>query len=187
MTRHLITAIVFGLTSTSAFAQSERPVELSASYLTMGGTMHGWSAEASKVLTPHVAVLFEVDRLTGADCAGCEPVYHDLGLLGGVRFNWLRGGRFTPSVQMLAGMLHSKSEPYYADLIFGPSHYEESETVDYFALQPGVGFTVMVTPRVGLRMQSDLQFAIPDQSEYEGFSIFPRVTVGAVFRLGRGR
>jgi hypothetical protein len=36
-------------------------------------------------------------------------------------------------------------------------------------------------------MQTDLQFAIPDQSEYEGLSIFPRVTVGAVVRLGGGR
>ena len=139
------------------------------------------------MLTPHVAVLFEVDRSTGADCGGCEPVYHDLGVLGGVRFNWLRDRRVTPSVQLLAGMLHSRSDPYYADLIFGPPYYEESETVNYFAIQPGAGFTVMVTPRVGLRMQTDLQFAIPDQSEYEGFSIFPRVTVGAVVRLGGGR
>lgn len=70
---------------------------------------------------------------------------------------------------------------------FGPPYYEEGETVDYVAIQPGVGFTVMVTPRVGLRMQTDLQFAIPDQSEYEGLSIFPRVTVGVVVRLGGGR
>jgi hypothetical protein len=45
----------------------------------------------------------------------------------------------------------------------------------------------MMTPRVGLRMQTDLQFAVPDQSEYEGMTVFPRVTIGAVFRLGRGR
>jgi len=40
---------------------------------------------------------------------------------------------------------------------------------------------------VGFKMQTDLQFGIPDQSEYEGFSVFPRVTVGAVFRLGGRR
>ena len=67
-------------------------------------------------------------------------------MLGGVRYNWLRGGRFSPSAHVLAGVLHSKSDPYYADLIFGPPYYEESETVDYVAIQPGVGFTVMVTP-----------------------------------------
>jgi hypothetical protein len=187
MTRYVTMTIVFVLASTSAFAQDERPFEVAGGYLSVGGTMHGWSAEVSKAITPHLAVLFEVDRSTGADCAGCEPVYHDLGVLGGVRFNWLRGGRFSPSVQVLTGVLHSKSDPYYADLIFGPPYYEEGETVDYFAVQPGVGFTVMMTPRVGLRMQTDLQFAIPNQSEYEGLSIFPRVTVGAVVRLGRGR
>ena len=139
------------------------------------------------MLTPHLAVLLEVDQSVGADCSGCEPVYHDRAVLGGARYSWLRAGRFTPSVQMLAGVLHSRSDPYHADMIFGPRSYVESETVDYFAVQPGAGFTVMVTPRVGLRMQTDLQVAIPNQSEYEGFSIFPRVTVGAVFRLGSGR
>jgi hypothetical protein len=179
--------LVVVLTSVPAFAQSERPIELSASYINVMGTMHGWSAEVSKTLTPHLAVLLEVDRSTGTDCAGCEPVYHDLGVLGGVRYSWLRGGRFTPSMQMLAGVLHSKSDPYYADLIFGPPYLEEGETINYFALQPGVGFTVMLTPRVGVKMQTDLQFAIPDQSAYEGFSAFPRVTIGAVFRLGGRR
>ena len=187
MTRYVMMTIVLVLASTSAFAQDERPFEVAGGYLSVGGTMHGWSAEVSKAITPHLAVLFEVDRSIGADCAGCEPVYHDLGVLGGVRYNWLRGGRFSPSMHVLAGVLHSKSDSYYADLIFGPPYYEEGETVDYFAIQPGVGFTVMVTPRVGLRMQTDLQFAIPDQSEYEGLSIFHRVTVGAVVRLGGGR
>ena len=186
MTRYVMMTMVLVLASTSAFAQDERPLEVAGGYLSVG-MMHGWSGEVSKAITPHLAVLFEVDRSTGTDCVGCQPLYHDLGALGGVRYNWLRGGRFSPSMQVLAGMLHSKSDPYYADLIFGPPYYEEGETVDYFAIQPGVGFTVMVTPRVGLRMQTDLQFAIPDQSEYEGLSIFPRVTVGAVVRLGGGR
>ena len=41
MTKCLMTTIVLVLTSMPAFAQGERPVELSASYLTVGGTMHG--------------------------------------------------------------------------------------------------------------------------------------------------
>jgi hypothetical protein len=180
-------AIVLLLTSTPAFAQTPRPIEIGGSYLTVGGTMHGWSVDVSKWLTPHLAVVLEVDRSVGADCRGCEPVYHDRAVLGGARFSWLRAGRLTPSVQVLGGVLQSRSDPYYADLIFGPPSYVERETVNYFAVQPGAGLTVMVTPRLGVRMQTDLQVAIPNQSEYEGFSIFPRVTVGAVFRLGRGR
>lgn len=187
MTRCLTVTIVLALIAMPAFAQGQGPVEISASYLNVGGTMHGWSADVSKMVTPHLTVLLEVDQSNGADCRGCEPVYHDLAVLGGVRYSWRRGGRFTPSLQMLGGVLHSRSDPYYADLIFAPPYYTASETADYFALQPGAGLTVMVTPRVGVRMQTDLQFAIPNQSEYEGFSVFPRVAVGAVFRLGRGR
>jgi hypothetical protein len=43
MTTCLMTTIVLVLTSMPAFAQGERPVELSAFYLTVGGTMHGRS------------------------------------------------------------------------------------------------------------------------------------------------
>ena len=42
----------------------------------------------------------------------------------------------------------------------------------------------MVTPRVGIRTQADLQLAIPNQSQYEGMTAFPRVTIGGVFRFG---
>jgi hypothetical protein len=36
-------------------------------------------------------------------------------------------------------------------LIFGPRFFEEGYTVNYFAIQPGGGVTVMLTPRVGIR------------------------------------
>ena len=42
----------------------------------------------------------------------------------------------------------------------------------YFALQPGGGLDLKVTPRFGIRTQADFQAAIPDQNEWEGFSIF---------------
>ena len=73
MTRYLMMTMVLVLASTSAFAQDERPLEVAGGYLSVGGTMHGWSAEVSKGITPHLAVLFEVDRSTGTDCAGCGP------------------------------------------------------------------------------------------------------------------
>jgi hypothetical protein len=43
--------------------------------------------------------------------------------------------------------------------------------------------TAMVSPRLGIRAQADILFAMPDQSKWEGVSIFPRVVVGAVIRL----
>lgn len=178
---------IFALTAVPVFAQSDRAVEISAGYLNVMGTMHGWNAQVSTDLTPRLSVLFEVDHSRGADCRDCQPTYRDLGVLGGIRYSWWRGSRFAPSWQLLGGVLHSKSEPYYADVIFGPPSYEESYTLDYFAIQPGVGITAMMTPRVGIRMQTDLQFAIPTDPEYDGISAFPRFTVGAVFRLGGGR
>lgn len=184
MTRILIMVTILTLVAGPAFAQSDRPVEISAGYLSVGGTLRGWSAQIGKDITPGLAILFEVDRSRGADCADCQPVYRDLGVLGGVRYSWRRRSRLVPSVQILGGVLHSKSEAYYADLIFAPPSYEESYTVNYLAIQPGVGFTAMLTPRFGVRVQTDLQFGIPDQSEYEGISLFPRVTLGAVVRLG---
>jgi hypothetical protein len=59
--------------------------------------------------------------------------------------------------------------------------------VGYLALQPGGGVTVMATPRIGFRAQADAQLAISDQAEFEGFTVFPRVTVGAVIRLDASR
>ena len=72
-------------------------------------------------------------------------------------------------------------------MIFGPRFYEEGYTVYYFAIQPGGGVTVMLTPRVGIRTHVDLHIAVPNQAEYQGFSIFPRVLVGGVFRFGLGQ
>ena len=45
--------------------------------------------------------------------------------------------------------------------------------------------TLNVTTRFGIRTTFDFQMAIPDQSEYEGFSIFPRAVVAGVIRLGK--
>jgi hypothetical protein len=60
--------------------------------------------------------------------------------------------------------------------------------VNYWALQPGGGVTMMLTPRVGLRAQADLQLAGTNSDLFEpgeGYSIFPRVAVGALIRLGK--
>lgn len=174
------------LAAGSASAQDDRFAEVSAGYLNVGGLMHGWSVEVSKPFTPQWALVGEVNRARGRDCQGCDPTYNDTSVLGGVRYRWLRGARIWPSAQVLVGGLHSVADGYWTDLIFGPRFYEEGYTVNYFAIQPGGGVTVMLTPRVGIRTHVDLQFAVPNQAEYEGFSIFPRVLVGGVFRFGTG-
>ena len=51
----------------------------------------------------------------------------------------------------------------------------------------GVGITAMMTPRLGIRAQADVQIAGSTDAYLQGTSIFPRTTVGAVIRLGRTR
>ena len=87
---------------------------------------------------------------------------------------------------MLGGGLHSTAGDYMVDYCCGLGRrLQKGYSVSYIALQPGVGMTFMMTPRFGLRVQGDAQFAIPDQSQFEGMSIFPRVTTGLVVRLRR--
>ena len=96
--------------------------------------------------------------------------------------------RVSPFWQVLAGGLHSKAGDYYVDYCCNLGRrLEPGYTIDYLALQPGGGVTIMLTPRIGVRAQADFQVAIPDQSKWEGISIFPRVVMGGVIRLGRTR
>ena len=91
--------------------------------------------------------------------------------------------------QVLAGGLHSTAGDYYVDYCYGLGRrYQQGYSVSYLALQPGGGVTVMVTPRFGIRAQADVQVAMTNSSLFEpgeGNSIFPRVAVGGVIRLGR--
>jgi hypothetical protein len=94
----------------------------------------------------------------------------------------------SPFWQVLAGGLRSVAEDYDVDYCCDfDRRYQEGFTVNYLALQPGGGITVMVSPRFGIRSQADVQFAIPDQSQFEGMSMFPRVVAGGVIRLGSVR
>ena len=189
MNRHASVVVVMLLgwlvTSVPVFAQDDVSAEVSAGYLNVSGSMHGWSVQASKLFAPNWALVGEVAGARGRDCVDCDPAFNDVAVLGGIRYTWPGRPRVSPSWQLLAGVLHSVAQGYYADPLFGGSPYFiEGYTVNYLAIQPGVGLTFMVTPRVGISTQADLQLAIPDQTEYEGVTAFPRVTIGAVVRFG---
>lgn len=170
-----------------ASAQDARQTDVSTGYLNVG-SMNGWYVQLSAPMTRRWSLIGQVDRSDGPDCSGCDPDYHDVTGLGGIRFAWQPNDRVSPFWQVLAGGLNSRADGYYAEYCCGIGRqYQPELTVNYFALQPGGGMTVMVTPRFGIRVQGDLQFAIPDQSQWEGVSIFPRFVAGGVIRLGRGR
>jgi hypothetical protein len=152
--------------------------------------MHGWYAQLSTEVTPRFGLVAQVDGSYGPDEPGEEPDYRDHAFLGGARFTYALTPRVAVFWQGLAGVLHSVAEAYstaYERLDGTVVEIRNDElTINYLALQPGGGATFMFTPRVGIRGHFDLQFAIPDQGAWEGISIFPRVAVGGVFRLGGG-
>jgi len=183
------TIAVFGLAaSTSSASAQDGQADLSVGYLNVSGSRHGVIVQASMALTPRWSIVGEFDMSNGPDsgCSvGCGPNFRDIAGLGGFRFAWHPTVRFAPFWQILAGGLHSKAEDYYVDYCCGLGRrLQPGFTVGYLALQPGGGVTAMVTPRFGLRAQAGLQLAIPDQSQWEGMSIFPRVAVSGVIRLG---
>jgi len=167
-----------------------RQTDVSVGYL-RPGCMNGLNAQFSSEQTPRLGAVAEFNMAVGTDCSaeGAPPRYKDFAILGGLRVSWYPSAKTTVFVQALGGFLHSTAGAY-------TTHYQASDgstksyanpalTIDYLALQPGGGVTLMFTPRFGVRAQADLQYAIPDQSQWEGISIFPRVAAGGVVRLGR--
>ena len=166
---------------TPVSAQTTGRFDLSAGFLTTG-SMHGVNAQASFPVTSRWSVIGEVDWSQGHDPGSDDYLYRDLAVLGGVRHTTRPGSRVSPFFQVMAGGLHSEAEGSYC-LLFGGGCYTDSFSSDYLAVQPGGGLTIMVSPRVGVRIQADLQFAI--SPEYGAVSLFPRVVVGGLVRLGR--
>ena len=169
-------------------AQSDTAIELGGGFLNVMGTMNGGNAQVGLRLNDRWTLVGEVNAAKGRDCRDCDQLFKDVSALAGVRANWRPRRQVTLFTQILVGGLHSEAEGYAWETTFANNRvvrgYEEGFTVNYLAVQPGVGATIMMTPRVGLRLQTDIQLAIPDQSEYEGYSLFPRTTVGGVARLG---
>jgi hypothetical protein len=165
-------------------AQTVRTVDLSAGYLNVSGSMHGANAQLTAAVSDRVRVLGELNTSRGTDCALCEPKYRDTSWLAGARIAFLPARRFSPFAQFLIGGLQSTYDDYSVPLCCGlPNRREPGATVSYLALQPGGGLTAMFTPRFGVQSQVDVQLATAER--YEGISIFPRVVVGGVVRLGR--
>lgn len=181
--------------ATAASAQNAPQSDVSGGYFIISDSMDGWYANVSGKMTPHLSLVGQFDSSSGQDCETCRQTYHDMAGLGGVRLSWHPGLRVSPFFQVLAGALHSAVDGYYYETVTGydptskqwifKQAYQAPYSIEYAAIQPGGGATVMITPRFGMRAQTDFQIAMPDSSKYEGISLFPRFMVGGVVRLGR--
>jgi hypothetical protein len=180
------TMVALLMAAKPATAQGSRGIDLSTGYLNVARSMNGMNVQLTSQMTRHLSFVGEIDWSRGPDRETLDPIYRDLAGLAGIRFGWQPTPRISPFLQVMAGGLHSTSEAYSymscSCFRTGPVLiYEPAYTTDYLAIQPGGGVTVMMTPRVGIRAQTDFQFAL--QSEWA--SIFPRTAVGAVIRLGK--
>jgi hypothetical protein len=159
------------VTAPTALAQEAGWIELTAGYLNVNGTMHGADLQISLDATRRWTIVGEVAGAYGPDCGGCEPDFRDVAALGGVRFSWHPTPRVAPFWHAFAGYLNSTALGYtYTVGIAGRTEerYQEPYTIDYFVLQPGGGITVMMTPRLGIRGQVDLQFNTPVSPGWQG-------------------
>ena len=165
-------------------ARAQSGVDVAAGYLNAGGTMHGGFGQVSVDLGRHWSIFGQIDATRGRELGDETATFRDVAVLGGVRHRWQPTPRVSPFWQVSLGVLHSEGTADYVNIL--GRHVHETFTVNYRAIQPGGGVTVMVTPRVGLRGQLDVLLAIPDQSRFEGGSAFVRPAIGGVVRFGAG-
>lgn len=136
---------------------------VTAGYLGYDYSVQGWNVQFGAQRTRRWTLVGEFDaereHLNHRGWAG----------LGGGRFGWRPAPRVSPFFQILAG---GQFETGVGD---------RQDTISSLAIQPGVGMTVRITPRLGVRIQSDLRFGL--SSDVSGLS---RIAVGGVFRLRNG-
>jgi opacity protein-like surface antigen len=164
----------------SASAQDSPKADLSLSYSALNDAeldetfTVGWAASLSGYLTPWLSIVGEAGghyktfTESGVDL---DMKVHTL--LGGVRLG-ARGSRAMFFAQVLAG-----GTQVTADL--SVANFSESESDQFFTIQPGVGVDVMLSSNVGLRLQADYR-SVQDGNEW--FAQY-RGAAGLVFAFGR--
>ena len=165
----------------------EGQTNLMAGYVNVNGQMHGGLVQIDRQSRGHIGYFAEFNVVSGPDCSRCQPKYRDLTAVGGIRINWRPGSRVTAYAQAGVGVLSSRASEYsYDQPLPGGRTVRVTDpafTVNEFALQPGGGVTYMLSPRFGVRGQATLQFGVPDQSQWEGITLFQYIGGGAVFRF----
>lgn len=163
----------------SASAQQNPKADLSVSYSALNDAemdetfTTGWAASVAGYLTPWFSLVGEVGghyktfTESGVDV---DVKFHSL--LGGVRLG-ARGSRAMLFAQVLAGGTRGTAGVSVGTL-------SESESVQRFTIQPGIGVDVALGSRVGIRLQGDYR-SVQDGSKW--FAQY-RGAAGLVFSFG---
>lgn len=150
--------------------------------------MNGAQGQLVAQRTTHFALVGEFGASFGADCDTTRPRYRDFLFQGGARWSWNPGTKTSVFVHGMGGLLHSTAGRYTSSYLSGGLRVPVNEpelTITYLAMTYGGGVTRMFTPRVGLWVQVDTLVGVPDQSEWEGVSMFGRATAGLTLAAGR--
>jgi len=190
----IVTVITIGVSASTASAQASRQVEVFGGYVNLPDyeSLHGGSLQVSAGISPKWAVVLDVDAAYRHVRAFYEPYngaeFRELHIAGlaGFRSAIGRRGRFSGHWQILAGSLQTKTFDVCTSFRRDrPCRPEEDSAAGYFVVQPGLGATVMATPRFGIRAQADLRIGGPDGRNYEYPFAFFRAVAGGVIRLGK--
>ncbi len=166
----LVTICLVGLyPARSAQAQGTPSIELSVGLNVPIPTT--WYGSVTKNLTDSVGVVGEVTGHESVGIPGLTLRTHSF--LAGPRFAGGRTGSLVPFAQMLFGAVRISSRVDVLGLVVNTSQTE-------FALQPGAGVDMMLTDRVGVRLQGDYRRILAGTGGASDF----RFAVGAVFGVG---
>ncbi len=167
----LVTICLVGLyPARSAQAQGTPSIELSGGL----NVPTAWYGSVTKNLTDSVGVIGEVNgHSETVGIPGFAAVTSRTHwFLAGPRFA-ARTTRLVPFAQMLFGAVRISSKVDVLGLVVNTSQTE-------LALQPGAGVDVMLTDRVGVRLQGDYRRILAGTGGASDF----RFAVGAVFGVG---
>lgn len=195
----IVTAITVTVSTATASAQTKGQVDVLGGYLHLFdgyGALHGGTLQVSTGISPNWAVVLDAggvyQQVRGLDSPEFYPGYRGddyrrlkVAGLAGFRRVIGRRGKFSGFWQILGGTLQEKSfdrcVSYGRNQPCGPAEdYSES----HFVIQHGLGVTVMVVPRFGVRGQVDAISYANDEGYPDGFL---RAVAGGVIRLGKTR
>lgn len=132
---------------------------------------HGWNASLAVGLAGPLALVADASGHYGSS----DGVDRDqLTLMGGPRVSFLRGGRASPFVHALFGLLRETAGIKVLDITI-------SEEENRFGMLFGGGLDVRVAARWSVRLEGDYERSSKDGDSQNGF----RACVGAVYRFGR--
>ena len=162
-----------------------RLTDASASLNTTTGrpSMNGWNVEIATAKSRRMSWVGVIDGARGRDDGqspfGDRNTWRDLSAAGGIRWTGRWNERVIPYAQLLGGAFQTTQTYRWKGSM-------QDANTKALLIQPGIGATVMLNPRMGVRLGVDMKvlpnFDWVDEAAGQSMS---RVFLGGVVALGR--